>query len=880
MRLSTRVWLRAGLLSLVAQLAPAHAFKLDDTGHGGITRDALAQTSITIGTVTLKFSDRAKEEIKAANFETDKPVNQVRPAFHFDSEAVAGGLTRVKSLKEDVIAKATGGNGKDAKKALGAALHTIQDFFAHSSQTDLGLAIPNFGVDVSATSPSVVTCGGILFPGSVLLPNAGLTTGYFHLDDLCFQKDIPPTPHTKCNHGLSICPGIAKDPEDHPFHKVAYDNAVTASSNFIMSILKDPRMAADSKAIKRLMGTPAMIGAVIDDTASMESEVGGVIFAVRSIVGSVIGTSDEPDRYLVETFNDPTVSEPITYNDAGSFLLDLNLIHPNGGGDCPELSMYGTYKALVAADNGSRLFIFTDASAKDAGLRSVVTNLAMSKRIQLITMLSGSCSPYDETYFELARKTGGQVFITMKREPDTTLTNLIKPLVRNDVALILQASLNLTGGLTVTSAPIDDTVKQATFSVGMITKGSIAVRRPNGAVVQATDAGVTITDTVGSRTVTVNAPEPGDWKIEVTGTGTTLVTAAADTPAALHKFEFANMAGRTGHQGLFPIDGYPIIGKLQTARAIVFGLANISEFSFRNPDGTMINRFTMSNNSPLGATKEEFVGEVIPPLGPFLISASGTTSAGQRFQRVLPGQRIASIVEVRSASSLTSVPAGRTTAVAFSITNYGNPATFALSTVDSRNFLTTPGPAPVTLNTDESRTVTVNVSPPASTVPGTEFAVTLTAGGGADNNSNSASILFTVDMIDTGNRDPVCSAASANPAVIRKMNHEMVPVSIVGVADADNDPVETRITAITQDEPVTGGGSGNTTSDAVGVGSSSALVRAERSGKGDGRVYRIAFDAFDGKGGQCSGAGAVEVPHDNRISAPDSGTGFNSVGIR
>lgn len=105
----------------------------------------------------------------------------------------------------------------------------------------------------------------------------------------------------------------------------------------------------------------------------------------------------------------------------------------------------------------------------------------------------------------------------------------------------------------------------------------------------------------------------------------------------------------------------------------------------------------------------------------------------------------------------------------------------------------------------------------------------------------------------------------------------MVPVAILGVTDVDNDPVQIRITAIAQDEPLTGQGSGNTAFDASGIGLGSALVRAERSGRGDGRVYRIGFDAVDGKGGQCSGSVKVEVPHDNRISAPDSGSGYTST---
>ena len=132
--------------------------------------------------------------------------------------------------------------------------------------------------------------------------------------------------------------------------------------------------------------------------------------------------------------------------------------------------------------------------------------------------------------------------------------------------------------------------------------------------------------------------------------------------------------------------------------------------------------------------------------------------------------------------------------------------------------------------------------------------------------TNSASRVL---AIADANSPPVCTAASASPSVIRTVNHTMVPISIVGVTDADNDPVTITITGIIQNEPVTGAGSGNTSVDAVGVGQSSAQVRAERSGQGVGRLYRLSFDAADGKGGTCSGSVTVQVPHDNRTSAPE-----------
>jgi hypothetical protein len=46
------------------------------------------------------------------------------------------------------------------------------------------------------------------------------------------------------------------------------------------------------------------------------------------------------------------------------------------------------------------------------------------------------------------------------------------------------------------------------------------------------------------------------------------------------------------------------------------------------------------------------------------------------------------------------------------------------------------------------------------------------------------------------------------------------------------------------------------------VGTSSALLRSERSGLGDGRVYHLSFTATDPDGFSCSGVVTTCVPHD------------------
>src|SRR5207245_1657154 len=91
----------------------------------------------------------------------------------------------------------------------------------------------------------------------------------------------------------------------------------------------------------------------------------------------------------------------------------------------------------------------------------------------------------------------------------------------------------------------------------------------------------------------------------------------------------------------------------------------------------------------------------------------------------------------------------------------------------------------------------------------------------------------------THNRPPDCSGAVADPGVLWPPLHKFVNISVAGVTDPDGDPVSIAITGVSQDEPLTGSGTGNTCPDASGIGTPTASVRAERSGliTGDGRVY-------------------------------------------
>jgi len=125
-------------------------------------------------------------------------------------------------------------------------------------------------------------------------------------------------------------------------------------------------------------------------------------------------------------------------------------------------------------------------------------------------------------------------------------------------------------------------------------------------------------------------------------------------------------------------------------------------------------------------------------------------------------------------------------------------------------------------------------------------------------------------------QNPVCTAGQPSQAVLWPPNHKLIPVEILGVTDPDNLSTTIAVTAVTQDEPVNGLGDGDTSPDAVNQGQG-VLVRAERAGTGNGRVYHVSFTATDSQGGSCAGAVNVSVPHEKQSTAIDNGQLYNSL---
>jgi hypothetical protein len=129
------------------------------------------------------------------------------------------------------------------------------------------------------------------------------------------------------------------------------------------------------------------------------------------------------------------------------------------------------------------------------------------------------------------------------------------------------------------------------------------------------------------------------------------------------------------------------------------------------------------------------------------------------------------------------------------------------------------------------------------------------------------------------NRPPRCEGAVATPSIVWPPNHDFVPVNVEGVEDPDGDPVAITVTTITQDESTVNPQRRDRCTDAAISANGPALVRAERKGTGDGRVYHLTYVADDGQGQQCGGTVTTCVPHDRsaQASCVDQGPRFDST---
>jgi hypothetical protein len=166
----------------------------------------------------------ARKELEEANMAVDD--DQDHSEKHFDGENFDGGQARLINLKKQALAAVKANDGSSARTYIGGALHTLQDFYAHSNWVEIAYATGNVdinhdlgieGKSIAHADFSTTTCRDCVgldaeadiiaicldCTSNVFLDS--LTSGYYNGEDAPFVDPAtgkkPDIPDHKCHHG-------------------------------------------------------------------------------------------------------------------------------------------------------------------------------------------------------------------------------------------------------------------------------------------------------------------------------------------------------------------------------------------------------------------------------------------------------------------------------------------------------------------------------------------------------------------------------------------------------------------------------------------------------------------------------------------------------
>lgn len=754
------------LSSLFPNTPSSYAFKLQEEGHDGITQEGIESIQRLVDGETIRFSEAAIAEIISANHFTDNAslwgIIPYTSYLHFDNETLSDGSARLVRLRQEILEALDPPSGKpdgiEAREQLGNALHTLQDFYAHSNWVEMDEVGNAPGIHFGYQILQDPLDDAEVCSGGDTLTDVGLntlTTGYFFLD---IGTSIGVIASGKCLHGLGPFAGIAKDtPNNDPNSRYqhAYEAARLATERFVEDILDDPRIANNPEAISAFMGVRGSLVVVIDVTTSMSQELNAVKSIVNTIVNTTIGTTNEPSEYILVTFGDPlSVGQIVVTSDPDYFLDEVNALTLIDGGntDCPEYSFHGILDALSVSKGGSSMFVFTDANPKDSDLESLVIQEATEQETTIrffVTSDSCSSSPIDPAYYRITQATLGQIFRASSNNLEGTIS-VIEPQLAGDVGLVQSeygsflATKNTIGGRSIT-IPIDTEVRLATFSIAVDNYLSeFWVQRPSGEIVSDVDPDVVIHTFNGAAVISITNPGEGDWIFYFNGTGNYSSLVSTNGPIRFTDF-LLKEENTNRHDDMTEINRQPLMNQTYFVEAYLTGEITLAIFDLVSLNGQLIDSLTL--NQPTNSVfPGKYVGDIQIPNQPFKVQVTGTDFNGNTFQRIYPTVFQPQTVDVSlnialSEDAISTFGRNKTNTFVFTVLNLGESANFEVSVADDEGFVEHFEPTSLTLNTNVTATISVDIVIPYHTPETKNLNLSVTAINSADSTRRNYAIL-------------------------------------------------------------------------------------------------------------------------------------------
>uniref|UniRef100_A0AAZ1WYJ8 VWFA domain-containing protein n=2 Tax=Oreochromis aureus TaxID=47969 RepID=A0AAZ1WYJ8_OREAU len=512
-----------------------------------------------------------------------------------------------------------------------------------------------------------------------------------------------------------------------------------------MELLEDIRLAAGDRNFLRLMGLSQSYALcfVIDTTGSMGDDIDAF-----NIIDSNAGTLQEPSQYILVPFNDPEFGPVIKTTDKNYFKEEINKLTAFGGGDEPELSMSGLQLALTSAPPSSKIYVFTDASAKDSHLKStnialiertktevsfLLTNIFFSRRRRSIDGQDFSSRAVRlsdvQLYRDLAQASGGQA-IEVRKSDLSMATTVIKDSSAGAVVTVFQVvmdpgrpdNFNFTVDSSVSNVIIYITgVSSLTFTLTSSAGVSQESSQTSGPLASLT--------TVGNlRRISLNAGnQTGVWQIHISSNSPYSIKVTGQSSVNF----IYNLVELQQEGGIRPKEGRPATGGNVTLLVTVTGSDTVKVTEVTLFDSSVPKELTGSIQSLESSNFLVTFSEV--PAGDYVVRLQGedtsttSRSTSDTFQRQASTRITTASLSVAAQADSINIEPGTSITIPFTVSSDVT-GTFRVQVSNDRSFdFTSPGNVSIGPSDGGKANGTITLTVPASTGSGTDVTLTIQA---------------------------------------------------------------------------------------------------------------------------------------------------------
>uniref|UniRef100_A0A665V240 von Willebrand factor A domain containing 7 n=1 Tax=Echeneis naucrates TaxID=173247 RepID=A0A665V240_ECHNA len=289
---------------------------------------------------------RAVGEVVKSNAAMDfLSSTRADPVYHFDSERVDTAMGMLRQFWAQTLLSIRAKEYQSARHSLGQLFHSLQDFYSHSNWVEMG-------------QRSI----------------------YLHL----LQPEEPAIPVATGNaYPLHLVFFFGTSPLFSPHHYL-HQEAATLATELPDSVWTS---LSNLNRLFSVQQAPVLVF-VIDTTGSMFEEITAARLRAHSIIQSRAGSPGQLGTFLLVPFHDPTVGPVHETDDPNQFMQHMESLLALGGGDEPEMCLSAIQLALTHSPPLSEIFVFTDASPKDAHLFDAVKALALEKQSKVTFLLT------------------------------------------------------------------------------------------------------------------------------------------------------------------------------------------------------------------------------------------------------------------------------------------------------------------------------------------------------------------------------------------------------------------------------------------------------------------------------------------------------------